>query len=259
MSSTTTIAWTEATWNPHCGCTKISPGCKYCYANDLHDKRHRAFLAGKLQSCPQYARPFTEVQYIAHRLTDPVHWRKPRRIFVNSMSDLMHSDVTSDQIQAVLDVCASTPRHTYQLLTKRAERLADFTYPGNVWLGVTVENTAALDRVDLLRAVPAAVRWLSCEPLLEPIEPDLTGISWVVVGGEKAGRLARPMNLDWARALRDQCAAAGVSFFFKQTTNDGPIPPDLMVREYLTASGAADQSGRPVLPDICRKNTGGVR
>lgn len=236
-TSSTGIAWTEATWNPVVGCSRVSAGCKHCYAFDLHDKRHAAYRAGKLQTCPQYARPFNDVQFLEHRLMDPAHWRKPRRVFVNSVSDLFHCAVTDAQIQAVLDACTQTPRHTFQVLTKRAERLADFAYPGNVWLGVTVEDAAALGRVDLLRKAPAAVRWLSCEPLLSPIAPNLAGISWVVVGGEKAGSRARPMNPDWVRDLREQCARAGVSFFFKQMTNAAPIPPDLMVRQYPELAG----------------------
>lgn len=229
----TQIAWTEATWNPVVGCSRTSEGCRYCYAFALHDKRHRAYLQGKLQNFPQYAHPFNTVQFISKRLNDPRRWRNPRRIFVNSMSDLFHEAVTDAQIQAVLDVCEQSPRHTFQLLTKRAERLASFSYPVNVWLGVTVENQAAADaRIPALAATPASVRFLSCEPLLEPLALALDGIHWVIVGGEKAGQRARCMSPDWARDIRDQCAWAGVAFFMKQMTNEAAIPDDLMVRQY---------------------------
>lgn len=229
----TKIAWTEQTWNPVVGCCKVSAGCKHCYAFDLHDKRHRAYQQGKLQNIPQYARPFDEIQFLDTRLNAPLHWRKPRRIFVNSMSDLFHDGVTDDQIQAVLSICAQTPRHLFQILTKRPERIADFTYPDNVWLGVTVENQEAADsRIPALRAVSASIRFLSCEPLLEPVRLDLDGIHWVIVGGEKAGQRARLMCPDWARDIRQQCQRTGTAFFMKQMTNEAPIPGDLMIRKY---------------------------
>lgn len=229
----TQIAWTETTWNPVVGCSRISAGCKHCYAFELHDKRYRAFLQGKLQNIPQYARPFNSIQFIGERLNSPRRWRQPRRVFVNSMSDLFHEAVTNAQIQSVLDICRQTPRHTFQILTKRAERLAMFTYPGNVWLGVTVENQAAADtRIPALQAAAAPVRFLSCEPLLEPLRLSLAGIHWVIVGGEKAGKRARWMNPEWARDIRNQCAAARVAFFMKQMTNAAPIPSDLMIRQY---------------------------
>ncbi len=231
----TKIAWTHETWNPIVGCSKVSAGCKNCYAAALHDKRHRAHQQGKLQNIPQYARPFNEIQFLDHRLDAPLHWRNPRRIFVNSMSDLFHDEVTDGQIQAVLLICAQAPRHTFQVLTKRPERLADFTYPPNVWLGVTVENQEAADtRIPALRAASASTRFLSCEPLLEPIRLNLDGISWVIVGGEKAGQHARRMEPDWARDIQRQCERANVAFFMKQMTNDGPIPDDLMVHQYPT-------------------------
>lgn len=237
MSAETRIAWTQKTWNPVVGCTKVSPGCKHCYAFDLHAKRHRAYQEGKLQSVPQYARPFDELQFLARRLDEPRHWRKPVMVFINSVSDLFHDDVTDEQIEAVLAVCRDTPRHTYQVLTKRAERLASFAYPSNLWVGVTVENQAAeAVRVPLLRRARAAVRFLSCEPLLEPLTLDLAGIAWVIVGGEKAGARARPMDPEWARAIRAQCQAARVPFFMKQMRNEAPIPTELMVRDYPRAN-----------------------
>jgi protein gp37 len=226
------IEWTHETWNPVVGCTKVSAGCKNCYAFDLHDKRHWAFQQGKLQQCPQYARPFSEIQFIESRLTNPQHWKKPRRIFVNSMSDLFHEDISDRQIQAVLDVCASTPQHTFQVLTKRPQRLTEFSYPANVWLGATVENQEAADtRIPNLKAAQAAIRFLSCEPLLEPVQLDLCDIHWVVVGGE-TGKEARFMEPDWARDIREQCTKADVAFFFKQMTHKKPIPDDLLIREY---------------------------
>jgi protein gp37 len=229
---TSKIEWTKETWNPVTGCTKVSSGCKNCYAFDLHDKRHRAFSQGKLQNCPQYAEPFSVIQFIPKRLDAPLHWRKPRRIFVNSMSDLFHEAVTDEQIQAVLNVCAKATQHTFQILTKRPERLTRFSYPPNVWIGVTVEDQNAADqRIPRLQAAKASVRFLSCEPLLEPVNLDLDGIDWVIIGGE-TGRNSRLMQADWGRDIQRQCANAKVAFFMKQMTNKGAIPNDLMIREY---------------------------
>jgi len=236
---TTAIAWTDETWNPVVGCTKVSAGCKNCYAFDLHDQRHRAYQQGKLQNVPQYARPFSDIQFIEQRLDIPRRWRAPRRIFVNSMSDLFHEAVTDEQINAVLKTCASVPRHTFQILTKRPERLADFTYPANVWLGVTVEDQAAADtRIPLLRAIPATVRFLSCEPLLEYVRLDLTDIHWVIVGGEKAGQKARFMLPEWAIGVMRQCQSQHVAFFMKQMTNNIPMPTLLKVRQFPQPLGA---------------------
>jgi len=206
------IEWTESTWNPVTGCTKISLGCRHCYAERM---------AARLQAMGQmrYRNGF---QLTLHPtvLRAPLSWTKPQMIFVNSMSDLCHRDVPSDFIRAVFEVMEEASHHTFQVLTKRAKRMASLAsrlpLPGNVWAGVTVETQDYAWRVDCLREVPAAVRFLSLEPLLGPIENlPLDGIDWVIVGGESGPR-ARPMRAEWARAVRDQCAAAQVAFFFKQ-------------------------------------------
>ena len=215
------IEWTGKTWNPVVGCTKVSPGCKYCYAEKEHDKRHRGYEQGKLQQCPQYAKPFSSIQLIPKRLTDPASWRKPTTIFVNSVSDLFHENIPDSYIEQVLNVARETPRHIYQILTKRAERLPAFfdarIVPDNVWLGVSVEDRKyGLPRIDHLRQVNAKTRFLSIEPLLENLgEFDLSGIHWVIVGGE-SGKNARPILKDWILLIKDQCEMAGVAFFFKQ-------------------------------------------
>jgi protein gp37 len=289
MSAQTGISWTDRTWNPVVGCTKVSQGCKHCYAKTLHDMRHKAFKAGKLQNIPQYAEPFETVQLLPDRLADPLGWRKPSRVFVNSMSDLFHESIDIQYIASVFAAMYLAPRHHFQILTKRPGRMrAVLTDPsfydrvlheangfrdsrphltmvgisdptrfpaGHVWLGVSVENQEAADeRIPLLIDTPAAVRFLSCEPLLGSVELDRwlkvckhwksadsraaapwhppyplhwyepqalvwadwrLPIQWVIVGGE-SGKGARPMHPDWARSLRDQCAAAGVAFHFKQ-------------------------------------------
>jgi protein gp37 len=297
MSTTTGIEWTDATWNPVVGCERVSPGCAHCYAKQLHDQRHKAHLAGH-QMAKQYHVPFENVQLKPERLTAPLGWRTPRRVFVNSVSDLFHDDVSAEYIDKVFAVMALTPWHTYQVLTKRPKRMQEYmlerwvpdhiavaddrrkrvlhaaewlvhdhgvaasrfnqprwwTQEGglvshaqpwplpNVWLGVSVENQRFADeRIPILLCTPASVRFLSCEPLLGPVDLTQvnqhvgresrvtfdaldrhglhqwtdTGIDWVIVGGE-SGPNARLMHSTWARALRDQCTAADVSFFFKQ-------------------------------------------
>lgn len=296
----TAIEWTDTVWNPVTGCSKVSEGCRNCYAFALHDMRHKAFLEGK-KLPQQYAKPFSEIQLFPERLDQPLRWRKSRRIFVNSMSDLFHDQVPDeylDQVFAVILACATigNPEHTFQILTKRPERMLkyftdrepfelikawskagdgwitmndpdvyfseyiegltchDWDKDGrnsnaseympwgylkglwplpNVWLGTSVENQKAADeRIPLLLQVPAAVRFLSCEPLLGPVDLEfiaqfehednegygvaaIKGIDWVIVGGE-SGTNARPIHPDWARDLRDQCQEYGVAFFFKQ-------------------------------------------
>lgn len=199
-------------WNPATGCTKLSAGCLNCYA-----ERIAADMAGRFGSPADD--PF-RVTLHPNRLEQPLHWRKPRSVFVCSMSDLFHEDIPEDYLRRVFGVMREGQQHTYQVLTKRADRMAALAsrldWPENVWAGVTVENADSLHRLDALRTVPAPVRFLSCEPLLGALgELDLRGIGWVIAGGE-SGPNARPMQESWATALRDQCTAEGVPFFFKQ-------------------------------------------
>lgn len=212
MGDRSSIEWTDATWNPVTGCSKVSPGCQHCYAERL---AHRL----KAMGVPTYRNAF-EVTLHPHVLDRPLHWRRPRRVFVNSMSDLFHEEVPEDFIRSVFSVMTRAPQHVFQILTKRADRLLEVAsklpWPSNVWQGVSVESAAYVWRIDRLRRVPATVRFLSIEPLLGPI-PDLPldGISWVIVGGE-SGYGHRPADPDWVRILRDQCVTAHVPFFFKQ-------------------------------------------
>lgn len=211
--SESSIEWTEHTWNPVTGCTKVSPGCKHCYAE---------VMAGRLRAmrAPGYERGF-ELSLHPERLMQPLQRKTPTKYFVNSMSDLFHEDVPSRFIDNVLEVCESTPQHTYQILTKRADRLPSFfarrACPHNVWLGVSVEDKQyGLPRIDELRKVDAVVRFLSVEPLLEDLgKIDLSGIHWVIVGGE-SGAKARPMKPEWVERVRLQAIDQGVAFFFKQ-------------------------------------------
>ena len=209
----TRIEWTEQTWNPVTGCTKVSPGCKHCYAE-------RMALRLQAMGAPGYARGF-DLTLHADRLGQPLERKKPTVYFICSMADLFHEEVSDAFVERVLAVARQTPRHTYQILTQRAERLPRFfanrPIPPNVWLGVTVEDRRhGLPRIDFLRRVPARVRFLSVEPLLEDLGPlDLDGIGWVLVGGESSPD-ARPMREEWALSVRDRCRAAGVAFLFKQ-------------------------------------------
>lgn len=291
--SNSKIEWTDKTWNPTTGCTKVSDGCKHCYAERIWPR-----LAGNKKHVA-FGRRFTDVQCHPERLEQPLHWKKPRMVFVNSMSDLFHEDVPFNFIDKVFAVMALSPDHTFQVLTKRSERMhrycsqfrekqirkiwwneygvsTDFRYlqsMPNVWLGVSVEDQQTADeRIPLLLQTPAAVRFVSAEPLLGPVDskikvskggmtnywidsltcdykneqgeviagpPSGVGpIDWVICGGE-SGSKARPMHPDWARSLRDQCKAAGVAFFMKQMHNGGKLvkdvecfPEDLQVREF---------------------------
>ena len=217
MSATSSIEWTDATWNPVRGCTKISPGCTHCYAETF---------AERFRGVPghPYEQGF-DLRLVPEKLSEPLKWRTPRMIFVNSMSDLFHEGVPGEYIEQVARVMTLANWHTYQVLTKRASRLRTLlashlrfaTDCSHIWWGVSVENRKhGLPRIEQLRAAPASVRFLSIEPLLEDIgEIDLNGIHWVIVGGE-SGAGARPMESDWVISIRDQCQQAKVPFFFKQ-------------------------------------------
>jgi protein gp37 len=290
MSGRTGISWTDRTWNPVVGCTKVSQGCKNCYAKTIHDRRHAAALAGK-DIAPQYAQPFETVQLMYDRLTDPLSWRDRSRVFVNSVSDLFHESVPFEYIDLVFGTMLLASRHTFQILTKRPDRMREYfarlaahrhNWPPviqlhqatsehffgskvrrtrkdvvridraafyghkhtpwplkNVWLGVSVENQAAADeRITLLLQTPAAIRFLSCEPLLGPIDVSVyleedgyiddeyvRPIDWVIAGGESgsAKQHVRPMHPDWARSLRDQCVTNFVPFHFKQNGDFRPV------------------------------------
>jgi protein gp37 len=212
MAMNSKIEWTQCTWNPVTGCSKISPGCLNCYAERM---------ARRLQAMgqPNYRNGF-EVTLHPHMLELPLRWRQPRTVFVNSMSDLFHPDVPLEFVQRVFAIMQQAPQHRFQVLTKRAERLAEtaneFTWAENIWMGVTVENSDYMERIDCLRNTGAAIKFISFEPLLGPMgDVDLDGIDWVIVGGE-SGPGARPMHRDWVVEIRDQCLAADVPFFFKQ-------------------------------------------
>lgn len=212
MASTSSIEWTQYTWNPVTGCTKISLGCKNCYAERM-TKRLQAM------GQPNYVNGF-RVALHDHVLQAPFNWKQPSVIFVNSMSDLFHEDVPIKFILKAFEVMRNTPHHQYQILTKRAERLseikAELSWPDNVWMGVSVESDDYQYRIECLRNTEARIKFLSIEPLLGPIpELDLYGIDWVIVGGE-SGPKARPIKSEWVIEIRDQCLDAGVPFFFKQ-------------------------------------------
>ena len=212
MAQNSKIEWTNATWNPVTGCTKISDGCKNCYAERMA-KRLQAM--GK----PQYRNGF-ELAIHPSALDIPLRWRKPRTVFVNSMSDLFHEDVPRDFIKAVFRTMNDCPQHNFQILTKRphvaVECANELPWTENIWMGTTIENANVTHRAALLRRIPAAVRFLSVEPLLGPIPRlPIRGIDWVIVGGE-SGPGARPMAVEWARQIRDRCRGAAVRFFFKQ-------------------------------------------
>ena len=304
MSDKSKIEWTQATWNPVTGCHKVSQGCKNCYA----ERDWKRLAAPREKPNVYTGRAFTDVQCHPERLKEPLRWTKPRMVFVNSMSDLFHEDVPDEFIDKVFAVMALCPSHTFQILTKRPERMQrylgelvdeirrwerfgdatgpivgnlgyDAAYAGwplrHVWLGVSVEDQAAADeRISLLLKTPAAVRWISAEPLLGPL--DFSGerlewlepfhdldpmmyrtprLDWVVVGGE-SGPNARPMHPSWARSIRDQCQAAGVPFFFKQW---GEWEPRELWSPGPVMQIAIDKSGSVVPIDVAPQDVGGQR
>lgn len=209
---TTKIEWTDKTWNPITGCTKASSGCAHCYAETMARRL-------KSMGLEKYHNGF-EVTLHEDDLNEPRRWKKGHNIFVCSMSDLFHESVPFEFIDQVLKTIRETPQHRYQLLTKRSERMAEYfvsrDVPANVWLGVTVECQATRSRIDELRNIPATVRFISCEPLIEDLgELNLSGINWVIVGGE-SGPNARPMKKEWALNIRRQVKTEGIAFFFKQ-------------------------------------------
>lgn len=240
MANQSSIEWTDVTWNPSTGCSKASSGCKYCYAE---------ILAARLKAMgsERYEKGF---EFTIHwdKIEEPLSWRKPRKVFVNSMSDLFHEDTTMEFIRQVFTVMMATPKHQYQILTKRPEKMAEmlkqlqaegvYEPSAHIWLGTSVEDARVWSRVDALREVPAVIRFLSCEPLIGalPDDMDFSGISWVIAGGESGNHLwkeaararrglvdvqgatwtARPERMDWIRAIRDACVAQKVAFFFKQ-------------------------------------------
>jgi len=212
MSDRSDIEWTDATWKPVRGCQKVSPGCKHCYAETFSER---------FRGVPGH--PFEQgfdLRLVPDALDLPRRWRSGRLVFVNSMSDLFQDEVPKEFIQRAFAVMRECPQHQFQVLTKRAERLlalaSELDWAPNVWMGVSVENDDYKWRIDLLQRVPAAIRFISVEPLLGPIEKlPLKGIHWVIAGGESGPR-AREMKPEWARSIRDQCVDAGVAFFFKQ-------------------------------------------
>ena len=212
MAEHSAIEWTDATWNPVRGCTKVSPGCKHCYA---------LTFAERFRGVPGH--PFEQgfdLRLVPEKLEEPLRWHRPRRIFVNSMSDLFHEAIPVEYIARVFAVMGRAPQHQFQILTKRSKRLVDLAselpWHANVWMGVSVENDFYAGRAVDLASVPAAVRFLSVEPLLGPIpELPLDGIHWVIVGGESGPR-RRPVRGEWITEIRDQCLSVGIPFFFKQ-------------------------------------------
>lgn len=216
MAAQTDIEWTDSTWNPVSGCTKLSPGCDHCYAERI---------AERFRGTPDH--PFQrgfDLTLREHKLREPLSWRRPRRVFVNSMSDLFHKDIPRQFVDRVFDTMEQANWHVYQVLTKRSSlmrnyinrRYADGKAPPHIWLGVSIEDRKSLGRLKHLAQAQAAIRFVSFEPLLEDLgELTLDGVDWVIAGGESGPR-ARPVDADWVRSIRNQCRTSGVAFFFKQ-------------------------------------------
>jgi protein gp37 len=233
MESMSKIEWTDETWNPVTGCTKISAGCKNCYAERMHNR-----LVGMGSYKYDRARGFRDVRMYHSELERPLKWKKPRRIFVCSMSDLFHEDVPPYFIRNVLETCRMAKQHTFQILTKRPARAASLLlrWPKNVWFGVSVEQAnepMEHERITALAKVPANKRFVSFEPLLGPVRATFwwRAIDWVIVGGE-TGPGARHMDPGWARDISGSCKQFGIPFFMKQMANRAPIPRDLQIREF---------------------------
>jgi protein gp37 len=214
MGDKTAIEWTNATWNPATGCTKVSPGCKNCYAE-------RLALSLRDRGMAKYRNGF---KFTIHEkdLELPLRWRKPRMIFVNSMSDLFHEEMPEDFLRGCFAVMERAEWHSYQILTKRPHRMLEFSrrygrIPDHIWMGTSVESRPFVSRIDVLRKVPAKIRFISFEPLIDSMRPplDLSGIEWAIVGGE-SGSNYRPLKTEWIREIRDECLSQGVAFFFKQ-------------------------------------------
>jgi len=252
MSVTSAIEWTDATWNPVRGCTKISPGCKHCYAETF---------AERFRGVPghPYEQGF-DLKLVPQKLSEPLKWSTPKTIFVNSMSDLFQTGIPDSFVEHVARVMQMADWHTYQVLTKRAERMRDIlsgplrfaSKLDHIWWGVSVEDRKyGLPRIDALREAPAAVRFLSVEPLLEDLgEVNLDGIHWVIVGGE-SGAGARPMKVEWVVSLRDQCDAANVPFFFKQWGGVRKSEAGRMLDGH-TFDAMPERKARKVLPHLAR-------
>lgn len=218
LPQTSSIEWTEATWNPVTGCSEVSPGCAHCYAK---------VFAERWRGVPghPYEQGF-DLRLWPERLDKPLAWKKPKTIFVNSMSDLFHEDIPFEFVERVFSTMREAHWHTFQILTKRHERLEELaprlTWPENVWMGVTIENRRFVKRADALRSVPSVVRFISAEPLLGPLEGlDLDGIDWLIAGGE-SGPKHRRVDVAWLRELREACDSSGVAFFFKQWGGQRP-------------------------------------
>jgi protein gp37 len=221
MAGNSAIEWTEATWNPVTGCDRVSPGCAHCYALDLAARLKRMGQAKYQRDGKEGSSgPGFGLTLHPDALAVPLHWRTPRHIFVNSMSDLFHEEIPLDFVRRVFEVMAEADWHTFQVLTKREDRLAELApelpWPSNVWMGVSIENRRFVHRADRLREVAAAVRFVSAEPLLGPLDAlDLAEIDWLIAGGE-SGPKHRPVREEWVTGLRDRCLEEGVPFFFKQ-------------------------------------------
>ena len=234
MAQRTGIEWTDTTWNPVTGCTQVSAGCDNCYALVLANRLLRSHYTRRTpqRDTPRNRRDPFAVRTWPERLREPGAWKRPQMVFVNSMADLFHADVPEEFVREIFSVMLREDRHIYQVLTKRPARMNRFVsrntelfangrVPAHIWLGTSIEDARATYRADHLRAIPATVRFLSCEPLIGPLSLNLNGIHWVIAGGE-SGIRRRELNLDWVRVLRDACLREGVPFFFKQVGGRTP-------------------------------------